>query len=116
MINGIRDQVVALACGLRHNLPPDQGSGVDDLPDDVKQMIADTVARGLGQTELHRSFAVLTSALLIEANAIDPFQASRLEAPVRELVRTAAPNPTRNCRSSGTVNGDRFARSGRTLL
>jgi hypothetical protein len=92
MINGIRDQVVALAC-LRHNLPPDQGRGVDDLPDDVKQMIADTVARGLGQTELHRSFAVLTSALLIEADHIDPSQASRLEAPVRELVRTAAAQP-----------------------
>ena len=64
-----------------------------DLPDDVKQIIADTVARGLGQTELHRSFAVITSALLIEANHIDPFQASRLEAPVRELVRTAAAQP-----------------------
>jgi len=92
MINGIRDQVVALAC-LRHNLPPDQGRGVDDLPDDVKQMIADTVASGPGQTELNRSFAVVTRALLIEANHSDPVQSSRLEAPVRELVRTAAAQP-----------------------
>lgn len=88
MISGIRDQVVTLAC-LRHHLPPDQGRGVDDLPDDVKQTIADTVARGLGHTELYRSFAVLTSALLIEAHYSDPVQAARLEAPLRELVRTA---------------------------
>jgi hypothetical protein len=30
-----------MAC-LRHGLPPDQGRGVDDLPENVKQGIANT--------------------------------------------------------------------------
>lgn len=92
MINGIREQVVSLAC-LRYGLPPDQGRGVDDLPEDIKQVIADTVPRALDQTELNRSFAGVTAALLAEASHVDARQASRLEAPLRELVRTAAGLP-----------------------
>lgn len=99
MLNGLRDQVVSLAC-LRHGLPPDQGRGVDDLPDDIKQTIADTVLHALHPTELNRSFAAVTRALLAEARHVDAHQASRLEAPVRELVRTAAGRPPEAARPS----------------
>ncbi len=88
MINGIRDQVVSLAC-LRHELPPDQGRGADDLPDNVKRVLASTVPRRLVPTELNRSFAAVTRALLIEANRLDAGQATRLELPLEELIRTA---------------------------
>lgn len=87
MVNGIRDQVLSLAC-LRYRLPPDQGRGVDDLPDNVKQTIADTVVCGLDRRELIRAFAAATDALLIEADHVDPLQSSQLEVPVREVVRT----------------------------
>jgi len=92
MINGIRDQVISLAC-LRHGLPPDQGRGVDDLPANVKQELTDTVPLGLDPAELNRSFAGATHALLIEARHLDPRQATRLEAPLQELVRTASLQP-----------------------
>lgn len=88
MINGIRDQVISLAC-LRHGLPPDQGRGVDDLPENIKQELTDTVPRALDSAELNRSFAGATHALLIEARHLDPRQATQLEAPLQELIRTA---------------------------
>lgn len=98
MINGTRDQVISLAC-LRHGLPPDQGRGVDDLPENVKQELTDTVLRGLDSAELNRSFAGATHALLVEARHLDPRQATQLEAPLQELIRTAgleskAPRPS----------------------
>ena len=92
MINGIRDQVVSLAC-LRHGLPPDQGRGVDDLPEKIKQELTDTVPCGLDPVELNRSFARVSGALLIEARHLDAGQATRLEAPLQELIRTAGLAP-----------------------
>lgn len=88
MVNGIRDQVVSLAC-LRYGLAPHQGRGVDDLPEGVRLEIADTVMRGLERRELNRSFAASAEALLREAEHADPVRASRLRGPVDELVSTA---------------------------
>ena len=92
MINGIRDQVISLAC-LRHGLHPDQGRGVDDLPKNIKQELIDTVPRGLDPVELNRSFARVSGALLIEVRHCDAGQATRLEAPLQELIRTASLEP-----------------------
>jgi len=89
MVNGVRDHVVSLAC-LRHGLPAHQGRGVDDLPPDVMERIAETLVRGLRRNELSTALANTISALLGEAEQIDPGLASRLREPVRELVRTAA--------------------------
>jgi hypothetical protein len=88
MVNGVRDHVVALAC-LRHGLPSDQGRGVDDLPPDAMQTIADTLVRRLRRQELSTAFANLIAALIDEAEQIDPGLASRLREPAGELVRTA---------------------------
>lgn len=89
MINGMRDQVVFLAC-LRNSLPAHDGRGADDLPRDVRQLIADAIPRALDQPELIRTFGAATDALLFEARQLDPAQASALEEPLRELVRTSA--------------------------
>ncbi len=89
MVNGVRDHVVSLAC-LRHGLPAEQGRGVDDLPPDVMETIAETIVRGLRRSELSTAFANAITALIDEAEQIDPGLASRLRDPARELVRTAS--------------------------
>ncbi len=86
MINGVRDQVVALAC-LRHDLPAHQGRGVDDLPAGLRQIIEETLVRELGESELRRAFAAALSALLDETQQIDPDRERRLGDAVRELAR-----------------------------
>lgn len=53
MINGVRGQVVTLAC-LRHGLPAHEGRGVDDLPVSLRTRVAETLVRGLDGSELRR--------------------------------------------------------------
>ncbi|MBA2272418.1 MAG: nucleotidyltransferase domain-containing protein [Actinobacteria bacterium] len=89
MVNGVRDHVVSLAC-LRHGLSAHQGRGVDDLPPDVMETLAETLVRGLRRSELSTAFANAITALINEAEQIDPGLASRLREPARELVRTAS--------------------------
>jgi len=92
MVNGVRDHVVALAC-LRYGLPAHQGRGVDALPAEVRETVAETVVRELEHSELSRAFAHAITALLDEAERVDSALASRLGDPARELVRTAAIPP-----------------------
>jgi len=87
MINGVRDQVVALAC-LRHDLPPHEGRGVDDLPASLRLRIAEALVRELSGSELRRAFAASVSALLEEAQLIDADREQRLRETVWELVHT----------------------------
>ena len=86
MINGVRDQVVALAC-LRHDLPPHEGRGVDDLPASLRLRIAEALVRELSGSELRRAFAASVSALLEEAQLIDADRERRLRETVRGLTR-----------------------------
>lgn len=88
MINGVRDQVITLAC-LRHQLPAHHGRGVDDLPVDLRQRIAETLVRRLDETELWRAFAMSVSILLDEAQRVDPDREQRLRAVARELAHIA---------------------------
>jgi predicted nucleotidyltransferase len=92
MVNGVRDQVVSLAC-LRYGLPAHQGRGVDALPAEVRETFAETLVRGLDRSELSRAFGHALTALLDEAERVDSDLASRLSDPARELVRTAAGPP-----------------------
>ncbi len=86
MINGIRDQVVALAC-LRYDLPAHEGRGVDDLPADLRLRIAETLVRELDAGELRRAFAAAVSALLEQVQEIDPDRERRLREVVQALTR-----------------------------
>ncbi|SDS20664.1 hypothetical protein [Jiangella sp. DSM 45060] len=86
MINGLRDQVVALAC-LRHDLPAHQGRGVDALPESVTAALAGSLVGALDDPTLRRAFAVATEALLAEARHVDPGLADRLTVPLRALAR-----------------------------
>ncbi|TDD73103.1 nucleotidyltransferase domain-containing protein [Jiangella aurantiaca] len=84
MINGLRDQVVALAC-LQHDLPAWQGRGVDGLPAAVTQPLLGTLVGALDDATLRRAFAVATEALLAEAAHVDPALAERLAGPLRAM-------------------------------
>ena len=92
MLNGLRDQVVALAC-LRFGLPAHHGRGVDDLPPEVTDFLASTLIVSLEPTELHRAFASTTRLLLKEAAHIDTELASRLSPPIEELVSSCEISP-----------------------
>lgn len=84
MIDGLREQVIALAC-LRHDLPAWQGRGVDRLPAAVTEPLLGSLAGSLDEATLRRAFAVATEALLTEAGHVDPELAARLAAPLRAL-------------------------------
>ena len=88
MINQMRDQVIALAC-VRFGLPSAQGRGVDDLPDDVKQMLSATLVPALTREDAVRAFRGVAHALLAEVANVDQDLAARLDGPVRDLVGTA---------------------------
>jgi hypothetical protein len=94
MLGGLRDRVVALAC-LRFGLPAHRGRGVDDLPPEETDLLADTLVVSLKPTDLHRAFASTTRLLLKEARHIDARLASRLTSPIEELVRSSDSSPQR---------------------
>ena len=94
MLDGLREQVVALAC-LRFGLPTHQGRGVDDLPPEETDLLADALVVSLEPTDLHRAFASAARLLLKEARHIDAGLASRLAGPIEELVRSSDSSPQR---------------------
>jgi Nucleotidyltransferase domain len=84
MISGMRDQVLALAC-LRHDVPTVHGRGFDRLLHEATAAIEPALVRPLEISELKRAFAVVTEALLAEAERADAALADRLAGPLREL-------------------------------
>ncbi len=88
MIDGIREQVTALACR-RHGLPSYEGRGVDDLPEAVLNLLAGTLVAGLDDVQLSSAFQAAVQALMREAELADPDLAGRLAAPAAVLIRTA---------------------------
>jgi len=84
MISGVRDHVLALAC-LRHGLPTNEGRGMDRLPPEVTDPVADALVRSLDPADLQRAFRVAGEALLLEIAEAEPGLASRLAGPLREL-------------------------------
>ncbi|MEJ7702349.1 MAG: nucleotidyltransferase domain-containing protein [Geodermatophilaceae bacterium] len=82
MISGVRDHVIALAC-LRHGLPAVQGRGVDSLPPGILATLSDGLVRSLDTAELKRALGVISEALLIEIEPVDPGLANRLAGPLK---------------------------------
>lgn len=94
MLDGLREQVIAQAC-LRFGVPADQGRGVDDLPLEETDLLADTLVVSLEPIDLRRAFASMARLLLKEASHIDALLASRLASPIEELVRSSDISPQR---------------------
>lgn len=87
MISGMRDQVLALACR-RHDLPFQEGRGIDRLPREVKVPLEGSLVGSLDPSELGRAFGVTAAALISEVRFIDQALAHRLEPILRELADT----------------------------
>jgi hypothetical protein len=88
MLDGMRDQVVALAC-LRHALPPAQGRGVDRLPRTFTDRLAGARAADARPEELRRAFAATSRMLLDELAQSAPELAARLRAGIGTLAAGA---------------------------
>lgn len=88
MLNGMREQVVSLAC-LRLGLPAYQGRGVDRLPDALKRDLEATLARTTAAAEIARSFDLLADLLAAQVSQFDAAAARDLVPVLRELVRTS---------------------------
>ena len=88
MLQGMRDRVLELAC-MRHDLPPYQGRGLDDLPSTLLHALQATLVELPADGQLHAAFGHVAEALLLEARHVDVRLATALQDPLRELVRTS---------------------------
>ncbi|WP_431952006.1 hypothetical protein [Nocardia lijiangensis] len=85
MLDGLREQVLVLAC-LRHHTNPVQGRGHDDLPAELLTDLQTTLATGLDPTRQRSAFDALVRALLTETAHVDPERAQRI-TPSLDLMR-----------------------------
>ena len=115
MLDGVRGEVVALAC-LRHGLPAHSGRGVDQLPADVLDALAETLPRSLSAAELGRVKSALLDLLLTEIRLVDPVLADALAGPIGVLAENeAGPDiPARHepGRGGRRTSADRAGREG----
>jgi hypothetical protein len=70
MLNGMREQIIALFCK-RYNLVAHEVRGTDDLPKDVKTSLAKTLPQSLEVPELKRAFNELITLLIYEIEQAD---------------------------------------------
>lgn len=84
MLDGIRDQIITLAC-LRHDKNPHQGRGADQLPPEVLTQLAKTRAANVEAEELRRANKESITMLLAEIAHHNPTLAHRLTEPAKSL-------------------------------
>jgi hypothetical protein len=82
-ISGSRDYALSLACR-RRGLPASHGRGFDDLPSDLRDFFAGSLAASLERGELLRALTVTIEGLLREADEAQDL-AAKLEPRLREL-------------------------------
>jgi predicted nucleotidyltransferase len=86
MLSGMRDQLLVLACA-RHGLPAQQAHGIDDLPREITEPIAEGLAQPLDAAELGRVFAAMVELLSREVEQVDVELARRLTPTLLALTR-----------------------------
>jgi hypothetical protein len=82
-ISGTRDYALDLACH-RRGLPPSEGRGYDDLPQEALDVFLPSLVRSLEGDELLRALACAIQGLLGEAEEVREL-AAKLEPQLREL-------------------------------
>ncbi|MEV0949356.1 nucleotidyltransferase domain-containing protein [Promicromonospora sp. NPDC050249] len=87
MLDGVREQLVSLAC-LRNGLSPHQGRGVDGLPAAELGVLAGVRAAGTGTGELRTTHEAAVRAIHAEAARHDPALADRLAGAFEDLRST----------------------------
>ena len=88
MLENLRNRLVSLYC-LRHDLPTQEGRGVDALPEVIRSELAETLLSSTEPAGLRRTFAVLVTSLLAEASRQDLPVPGGLQRTLAELVRSA---------------------------
>jgi len=83
-ISAARDNTLSLAC-LRRGLPAHYGRGFDDLPQDARDELSQTMVRSLDRSELLRALQEVVDALLREGGRAGDL-ARDVEARLREFV------------------------------
>ncbi|GAB3726646.1 hypothetical protein GCM10027598_45750 [Amycolatopsis oliviviridis] len=86
MLDGVRDQVIALAC-VRHGLNPHHGRDADKLPAELLDELARARARATDDRELHRANEASIGALVREIARHDETLAQRLAQPAEAFSR-----------------------------
>ncbi|MEV7553644.1 nucleotidyltransferase domain-containing protein [Amycolatopsis sp. NPDC089917] len=86
MLDGVRDQIIALAC-VRSGLNPHHGRDADKLPSELLDELARARARTTDDRELRRANEESIEALLGEIARHDETLAQRLALPAEAFVR-----------------------------
>lgn len=86
MVDGLRDQLIALAC-LRRELQPFEGRGVDQLPAEELAALMEAVAPGPDVLPLRAALAAGLELLHQEVGRVDVDWAKRLGPALAELGR-----------------------------
>lgn len=89
MLEGLRGQVVTLAC-LRHGLPGHQGRGVDMLPGPVLDSLGRTLVAKPDGAALVAGLVVMLELFAAETDHVDSALADRLRTPLEELASLAS--------------------------
>ncbi len=84
MVNGLRNQALALAC-VRHDLPAVHGRGIDRLPVDITAKFEGGLVQRLDTTELARAFRIVVDGFLTEVRSADEDLGHRLQETVALL-------------------------------
>jgi len=90
-ISGIRDQTLALAC-LRFGEDAFHARGIDRLPANVTEPLAEALVRSLDEAELRRALSVATACFISELEALDAALSSRLAPLLHEFGSTQRPD------------------------
>ncbi len=91
MLSGMRENMLALVCK-RHGVAAVQGRGLDDLPEEMRQRAADSLARSLQPAELIRAFRATMTSLLDEIRLENADLASRLATPLNKIAAFSTDN------------------------
>lgn len=91
MLDGMRDQVIMLACR-RYDLPTHHGRGVDDLPAVFTTALGPTLVGSLDPAPLTDRFATLVALVVAEVRqtSMSDHDIERLAATLDALVQSAA--------------------------
>ncbi len=73
-ISATRDYALELAC-LRRSLPPFEGRGFDDLPDELHAIFSKTFVTELTRNELLRALGLVIDGLLYETDGVEELAA-----------------------------------------
>ena len=86
-VSAVRDYALSLACH-RRGLPAHHGRGIDELPEDVREIAVGALARSLDREEIRRSLSCAIDLLLGETEEVQEL-AERVRPQLLQLAEVA---------------------------